>query len=286
MDEVKGRILLGTNGSAAARAAADWAARRGADAGDELVLVHAVPARTMFRPGDSYETVRKLGQDLLDGEVARLSGSNAHLQVAGILAEGEPAQAMRALSEGAELVVVGTDRGPDAHGEGFGSVGFQTAIISHCPVTVVPVQGRRSAAGVVVGVDGSSESRIAVEHAAAEAIRLGEDLTIVHAATDTAAGREVLGAARDGVAAANPGLPVHVLLDLDNGPADALLNASAGARLLVLGCRGKGGLRVLIGSVAKDVLFRIHCPTLVTRPVRTTSGLPAGSGQGEAPSAR
>ncbi|WP_115787707.1 universal stress protein [Arthrobacter silvisoli] len=286
MDEVKGRILLGTNGSAAARAAADWAARRAADAGDELVLVHVVPARTVFRLGDSYEAARKLGQDLLDGEVARLSGPDARLKVTGILADGEPAQALRALSEEAELVVVGTDRGPDAHGEGFGSVSFQTSIISHSPVTVVPVQGQRPAAGVVVGVDGSLESRIAAEHAAAEAIRLGEELTMVHAATDTSAGREILGAARDGVAAANPGLPVHELLDLDHGPADALLKASTSARLLVLGCRGKGGLRVLIGSVAKDVLFRIHCPTLVTRPARTMAGLPTVSGRGEAPSER
>lgn len=283
MGEVKGRILLGTNGSAAARAAADWAARRAADVGDELVLVHAVPARTMFGPGDSYEAARKLGQDLLDGEVARLSGSDPRLEVSGTLAEGEPAQALRVLSAEAELVVVGTDRGPDAHGEGFGSVGFQTSIISHCPVTVVPVHGQLPAAGVVVGVDGSLESRIAAEHAAAEAVRLGEELTIVHATSDPSAGREVLGAAREDVATANPALTVHELLDLDHGPADALLKASAGAGLLVLGCRGKGGLRVLIGSVAKDVLFRIHCPTLVTRPARTMAGAPTVSGRGVGP---
>ena len=283
VNNVKGRILLGTNGSPAALAAGDWAAVRAVDVGDELVLAHSVPARAVFRVEDSYESARKHGQELLDGEAARLSARHPHLRLASVLADGEVAQVMRGLSEEADLVVVGTDRGPDAHGEGFGSVSFQTSIISQCPVTVVPVLGQRPAAGVVVGVDGSLESGIAAEHAAAEANRLGEDLTIVHAARDISAGREILSAAKDSVTAANPGLPVHELLDLDHGPAEALLKAGLGARLLVLGCRGKGGLRVLIGSVAKDVLFKIHCPTLVTRPAGTMAGLRTASSRDGAP---
>ncbi|HEY1157209.1 MAG TPA: universal stress protein, partial [Arthrobacter sp.] len=49
-------------------------------------------------------------------------------------------------------------------------------------------------------------------------------------------------------------------------PADALLRAAAGARLLVLGSRGKGGFeRLLLGSTAHAVLTQPPCPTVITR---------------------
>lgn len=47
------------------------------------------------------------------------------------------------LSEKAEMVVVGTDRRPDSHGEGFGSISFQTVVLSRSTVAVVPDAIRR-----------------------------------------------------------------------------------------------------------------------------------------------
>ena len=38
------------------------------------------------------------------------------------------------------------------------------------------------------------------------------------------------------------------------------------ARLLVVGCKGSGSLKVPVGSVARDVLTDMPCPTLITRP--------------------
>ncbi|OFI38142.1 hypothetical protein BIU82_06510 [Arthrobacter sp. SW1] len=263
------RILVGVNGSRAARAAADWAARRAVDLGGELVLAHAVPGRGMFPGGSDYISARTRGQELLDGETARLQANEPGLRARRLLDDGEPAQVLCRLSGGAELLALGTDRTPDIHGEGFGSVSFQTAIMSRCPVAVVPAATGAADGGIVVGTDGSRDAAIAVARAAAEARRTGTALTVVHAAGDVTEGRTILGSAKAAATAGSPGVPVRELLDLDHDAPEALREAARNAALLVLGCKGRGGLRVLVGSVAKAVLFDIQCPTLITRAAVT-----------------
>ena len=222
--------------------------------------------------------------ELLAAEARRVSALNPAIPVTTTLRTGETARTLRRLSEDSDMVVVGTDRRPDRHGEGFGSVSFQTAAISNCVVAVVPTAGDDGRTGVVVGTDGSVEAALAVEWAAAEALRLGQDLTVVHVcngheepdggpagdeadgvATDTCT---VLAAAVAGLAQDHPGLHVNPVLESGRYPAPALVRAGADALLLVIGCKGRGGLDVLVGSVARDVLMDIQCPTLITRPVQ------------------
>jgi nucleotide-binding universal stress UspA family protein len=50
-------------------------------------------------------------------------------------------------------------------------------------------------------------------------------------------------------------------------PADALIDASRGADLLVVGSRGRSALAGLaLGSVSTAVLHRAYCPVAVVRP--------------------
>lgn len=110
---------------------------------------------------------------------------------------------------------------------------------------------------------------------------MGQELVIVHAGSggDPApSGSPVRGAGPEldghallsesvqGLEGRHPGLVVRGILDLDRVPAEALLHASTRARLLVIGCKGRGGARVLVGSVAQRVLLNVQCPTLITRP--------------------
>ena len=131
---------------------------------------------------------------------------------------------------------------------------------------------------IVVGVDGSELSRSALSRAAFEAATHGASLDIVHAwnyldqpgpdfdphygearareRIDTFV-TEVLGDDR----------PEHTNLVLINDhPAPAVVEAAAGAYMVVVGARGLGGFKGLVlGSVSHHVVQHAPCPVLVVR---------------------
>lgn len=139
-------------------------------------------------------------------------------------------------------------------------------------------------AGVVVGVDGSECSLAAVRSAAAEAVRRGRPLRIVHAfiwpllrvpVEPSAFGppegglrnqaERILAEAAEHARLAAPGLAVSTSL-VDGAAAPVLLAESRHAALLVVGDRGLGGFASLvIGSVAVQAAAHAACPVLVVR---------------------
>jgi len=136
---------------------------------------------------------------------------------------------------------------------------------------------------VVVAVDGSEESLLAVEWAALEARRHGAPLRIVSApalpprmrAYDTAP-QTVAGALR-GVSLRAVGealtrsreIASGLLVDADvltGRPALAVTDSGAGALMLVVGARGAGGFAaMLLGSVSRYAAFHASCPVVVVR---------------------
>lgn len=281
MNAVKKHILVGADQSAAGKAAADWAAFRAGNQGLDLHLIRTVPEPWAFREAAQYSSAMARARELIDAETARLTGLNPSLTIDAAVQTGETVQVLQRLSEKAEMVVVGTDRRPDSHGEGFGSVSFQTVVLSRSTVAVVPYANSADRHGVIVGVDGSPDSALALEFGAAEASHSRQDLTAIYACPPDgqASDAEVL---RSGPVAdhnerhrlriavspireAYPGLVVHEILETTESPANALIHAAAIASLLVIGLRGSGGLRKPVGSIAWQVLLNIQCPTIVTR---------------------
>jgi len=143
--------------------------------------------------------------------------------------------------------------------------------------------------GIIVGIDGSEHSRHALEWAVREAAIRQVPLTVltVHQAVagywggavaypgDADLAKEALAMAREltnkVLAAAEPGSrPVSVQVDAVTGlPAEALLHASEGKDLLVVGSRGTGGFaRLLLGSVSTQVSHHARCPVVII-PVET-----------------
>ncbi|WP_316527843.1 universal stress protein [Kitasatospora brasiliensis] len=132
---------------------------------------------------------------------------------------------------------------------------------------------------VLAGIDGSPQSTAAAHWAAAEAVRRGATLRLVHAwpwLTDGVSSfaepddlpeavRRALAETADAVRAVHPDLAVETDAVLD-APVDGLLAAAAEADLLVLGSRGRGGFAgLLLGSVSMSLAGRSTVPMVVVR---------------------
>ena len=105
---------------------------------------------------------------------------------------------------------------------------------------------------IVVGIDGSLEGDAALAVAQDLARRFGSDLRAVTA---------LKGKHLD---LAHVHLRHAFAEEIDADPVDALVEASRGADLVIVGSRGLHGLRAL-GSVSERVAYRTACSTLVVR---------------------
>ena len=139
--------------------------------------------------------------------------------------------------------------------------------------------------GIVVGVDGSPEARVAVEWAAREAVLHSVGLTLVHVEPEVHArtwyeisvsseltqiseqrGREILSqattAAEQAIADAEP---VTITEHVGEGNAVSyLVGLSEHAEMVAVGSRGLGKVgRALLGSVSTGLLNHAQCPVAV-----------------------
>jgi nucleotide-binding universal stress UspA family protein len=138
-------------------------------------------------------------------------------------------------------------------------------------------------APVVAGVDGSPESRAAVDFAAWEADRRRLPLRLVHgyqppamygpsvaiaydAATPLAYSRSVVRAETERVRARYPELATTAAVIVGD-PARTLVDESGRAALVVVGSRGLGSFHsLLLGSVSGQVATHARAPVVVVRP--------------------
>lgn len=139
--------------------------------------------------------------------------------------------------------------------------------------------------GIIVGVDGTPASKVAVDWAARDASLREVPLTLVHVTstaemrewldpstadvarkTPEAIAREILLSAADVVAEATTGgNPVPVSqLTLDGHAVSTLVDLSKDSALVVVGSRGLGAIRRrLLGSVSSGLIQHAHCPVAV-----------------------
>ena len=136
---------------------------------------------------------------------------------------------------------------------------------------------------IVVGVDGSSTSVQALRWAADEAKRRGATVDVVHAWNYPYVGELAAMAARHvdrenieqearsvlSTSVEEAGLPSDVVMErilVEGNPAAALVLRAAGADLLVLGSRGRGGFAgLLLGSVSQQCAHHAACPVVIVR---------------------
>jgi nucleotide-binding universal stress UspA family protein len=206
----------------------------------------------------------------------------SELVVAEELVEGPPAPALLDRA-GDGLLVVGE------HGAGgldppfAGSVA--TTVAAHAAGPVVVVRGIAHTdpdAPVVVGVDGSPASSAAIDFAVEAADAAACPLVAVHTYWDLLVGpelpavldwdaiaedeRRVLAEQLAGRSGTHPDVTVSTVVERAH-PSRVLLEHARGARLLVVGTRGRGGFAgLLLGSVSRAMVHRAPCPVAVVPP--------------------
>lgn len=295
LDHPRG-IVVGYDGSAPAERALDWAAAEAARRGVPLTVASAVdndeivggPGARVPRPGRHVtkgvgelvrrgaERARRTAPDLEVREATRTDGAAA------MLVE---------LSWWSELVVVGTRGRGEVAGAVLGSVAFAVAEHARCPVAVVTEHAAPDPEpAVLVGVDGSPESRAALHYAADLAAGRSAPLTVATAWRGSPADAWVMALGSfdfdvseeagdlaaevnaDAVADArgrHPALEVRPRIVMGE-PADVLADLARRHVVLVVGSRGHGGFQgLLLGSVSHAVIQTSPCPVLVVRPIHT-----------------
>jgi nucleotide-binding universal stress UspA family protein len=295
--------VVGVDGSPASWQAIHAAAWEAGHRGRRLVLAHGYPADpyTWFGWAPAYAgpafDPHMAAQALVDETADEVRQAYPELTVDTELFVGPGAHALIAASDRAVLVVVGARGRGGFSGLGIGSVAAQTAAHARSPVLVVrPIDGVADDAAVVdtgvhsgsvvVGVDGSPGSDIAIAFAFEEAMlrqvpleavyvwwllpqhALGPDLP-AHVTAEQAQeeSRRMLAELMAGWTGKYPDVPVRLRAVQAMNPSQELIEASREAGLVVVGSRGRGGFAgLLLGSVSRDLVGHAYCPVAVVHP--------------------
>ncbi|MEV4061077.1 universal stress protein [Nonomuraea dietziae] len=276
-------IVTGFDGSAAARAAVEWAADDALRMNTPLRIVHAVdrwPYQiAKFPPPEWSDAMEQAGEKLLAEAEGIVRSRQPTVTVETRLIEGSPALALREEAvQAAELVVGSRGLGGFA-GALLGSVSMHVAGYAPCPVVVIrgergPVRGE-----IVVGVEDSSDCAPALAYAFEQARLRGSTVRAVHGwqlpvhvyspgfvyDLDDIKNRQ-LKAVTEAITAVRKEHPDAIVVEdvRQQHPVEALTEASKQADLVVVGSHGANALeRALLGSVSRGVLHHAHCPVAV-----------------------
>ncbi len=285
------RVLVATDFGESAAAAVHEAHRRALVEGGPLAVCHVISRGEALserlrrrKPGNPFgalETHDMIGLELHGSVAAQTERTGEDLQI--FVEEGAVAEEIvrRAAAWESDLVVVGAGQRSRLKSV-LGGVAESVTRHAHCPVLVVRPSERSG--GVLVATDLSDPSLPAVVAGAREAQRQGLRLSVMHVVDLSTAG------AMGGLPLAVPGSPAHVEIEkagrrqlhdamarlsvageaivVEGPPAASILQMSRTlwASLLVVGSRGRTGLaRILLGSVAEEVIRGAACSVLVVR---------------------
>ena len=292
MNAVRPFVAVGLDGSTSDDIAIRWAAQEASMRALPLRIVHVATPPTL-PPMMSYDladlVLARFGaatSELVESATGKARTVAPGIDVGHEVRPGQVVEQLVQAASGARLLVLGSGQRFDTSRVGLGSVATHVTAHAPCPVIVarVPQSGEPTtgpnAGRVVVGVDGSDASVGAVGFAFEESSRRGIGLTAVHAwqyepdpwmidvrdlgEYDKAAGR-VLAESLAGWADKYPDVDV-ISLRVQRRPVQALIEACAGAVLLVVGSHGRGRFAgMLLGSVSQAMLRHASVSVAVAR---------------------
>jgi nucleotide-binding universal stress UspA family protein len=140
-----GRIVVGVDGSPASRTALAWALNEGRLRQAAVEAVHAWQFPTLALsqfggeavPVFGSEDIEKAADKLLRETIKDVAGDDCDVAITATLASGHPADVLLAISEHADLLVVGSRGHGGFAGMLLGSVSNHVVHHAHCPVVVI-----------------------------------------------------------------------------------------------------------------------------------------------------
>lgn len=288
--DIEDVVVVGVDGTEQGLLAVRYAVAEARRTGCTVRLVHAVPEvipMAPMMPMVGMETLVEAGRGII-GDARRVAdeafgGPGGGGSVEEVLRGGSRVHLLVEASATAREVVLGRRERTGLSRIFLGSTSSAVATRAHAPVVTVPSawSPERVTGEVVVGVEDPTHTSAALTRGFEEADRRGARLTVLHtwrlpgpydhtptARVYQAQWRETVAAELEsvlkGLRDEYPG--VEVLLDLRHQhPAAALVGASEGADLLVLGRNGRGApFGRYLGSVARTLLHEARCPVVVT----------------------
>ncbi|MGB4634622.1 MAG: universal stress protein [Arcanobacterium sp.] len=291
-------VVVGVDGSAMSKAALKWALAqaKARQARLHLVVVYELPSYAPdFLPsspelsaanggshlyGSAKEMVEELAQSV-EGQGVEVSWS---------LESGDPTEILVELSKKVALVVVGgrNTKGGRLADRLLRTVSSAVPSNACCPTVVITAENIDEVLPIrkiVVGVDGSEHSKMALQRAIWEADRWGAKLTAVATVNTAAAAWIPVESLREGfltdvadqitkqIAEVDEGRDIDISVKaVEGNPAQILSDCSKDIDLLIIGTRGRGGFTgLLLGSTSQNVLANAKCPTMVV-PRRVRPG--------------
>lgn len=276
MNTRAGAIVVGYDGSSDSELALSWADELAVERGRPLRVVISEVDQTQILEVTSEWHITKIAQLEAD---ARDRLVDSHADDVGVEVVGKPpALALIEASEAASAVVVGARGHGRLSGVLLGSVSQHVTRHAACPVIVTRQPHHPDADRIVVGIDGSTGCREALEFAFDHASRNALSLTAIHAwrnagygygsqtlVDEIEAAERVLAESLAGFAEAYPDVKVEPEA-IPVPPQRALADASQAAALVVVGSRGLGAFAgLLLGSVSQSVLHHAQCSVAVVR---------------------
>jgi len=282
--------VVGVDGSSTALDAVRWAAHDAVLHHSELVLVSSTcPPANALLPTSYYEALQSDAERaLIEAKALALQAvdDGARLRVSTKVLIQPPIPALLELSKTARMVVAGNRGLGRVNRALLGSVSSAIAAHTHSPLTIVRGWAASDQAGrktIVVGTDGSSASRAALEMAFEQAAAREVSLTAVHAWSDgdfalvhanqglepwawPTVREEAEGVLERSIGDLRKKYP-HVQVrsvTVRDRPAHALLDHAQAAQMVVVGSHGRGGFAgMLLGSTSRKVLYSALCPVMI-----------------------